>query len=82
MFMKRRRESLDCLLGQEGERENEKSSLRLSKIRARVLGRHKRLYLGCTTETRTLFMLPRASVCKQIRRAQDKASQEVVAARQ
>jgi len=63
MFMKRRRESLDCLLGQEGERENEKSPLRLPKIRAMVLDRHKRLYLGCTTETRMLFMLPVASIC-------------------
>ncbi len=46
-----------------------------------MLIRHKRLYLVCTDETRTLFKLPRASVCKQKERARDKASQEVVAAR-
>ena len=51
------------------------------KVRADVWIRHKRLYLGCTDGTCTLFMLPRASVCKQTRRAQDKAGQEVVAAR-
>ncbi len=34
------------------------------KVRAEVLDRHKRLYLGCTDETRMLFMLPVASVCK------------------
>ncbi len=38
--------------------------LRLPKIRAKVLDRHKRLYLGCTDETHTLFMLPVASICK------------------
>src|SRR6266853_637886 len=47
------------------------------KVRAKVLIRHKRLYLVCTDETRTLFMLPRASVCKQRRRAQDKAGKRV-----
>src|SRR6266853_481437 len=51
------------------------------KVRAKVWIRHKRLYLVCTDETRTLFMLPRASVCNQKGRAQDKAGQEVVAAR-
>src|SRR6266851_7522091 len=34
------------------------------KIRAKVLIRHKRLYLVCTDGNRTLFKLPRASVCK------------------
>jgi len=34
------------------------------KVRARVLDRHKRLYLVCTGETHTLFMLPVASICK------------------
>ena len=51
------------------------------KIRAKVWIRHKRLYLVCTGETCTLFKLPRASVCNQKGRAQDKAGQEVVAAR-
>jgi len=35
------------------------------KVRAKVLIRHKRLYLVCTDETRMLFKLPRASVCKR-----------------
>ena len=34
------------------------------KVRAEVLDRHKRLYLGCTDETRTLFKLPVVSICK------------------
>jgi len=35
------------------------------KVRAKVLIRHKRLYLVCTDGTRMLFKLSRASVCKQ-----------------
>ena len=52
------------------------------KIRARVLIRHKRLYLASTRRNRMLFKLPRASVCKQMRRAQDKAGNESVTGEQ
>jgi len=38
--------------------------LRLSKIRASALDRHKRLYLVCTGRTCTLFILPVVSICK------------------
>ena len=34
------------------------------KVRAEVLDRHKRLYLGSTGGTCMLFMLPVASICK------------------
>ncbi len=37
-------------------------SLRLLKIRANVLDRHKRLYLVCIGENCTLFILPVASI--------------------
>ena len=52
------------LLRQSREKEiEEKSPLRLPKIRARVLDRHKRLYLMSTGRTYTLFILSVVSVC-------------------
>ena len=33
------------------------------KVRARVLDRHKRLYLVCTGRTHMLFILPVVSIC-------------------
>ncbi len=47
-----------------GEGERGGATQAKPKVRAKVLIRHKRLYLVCTDETRTLFKLPRASVCK------------------
>src|SRR5216683_7847029 len=66
-----------------GEKERQRgfATQAYPKVRAKVLIRHKRLYLVCTDETHTLFMLPRASVCKETGRAQDKAGQKVVATR-
>src|SRR5216683_6403225 len=65
-------------LGSNGEAERKGVATQAyPKIRARVLIRHKRLYLVCTGETRTLFKLSRASVCKRRGRAQDEAGKQI-----
>ncbi len=69
-------------LVQEERQREEVATQAYPKVRAKVLIRHKRLYLGCTDETHTLFKLPRASVCKQTRRAQDKAGNETITGEQ
>ncbi len=38
------------------------------KVRAEVLDRYKRLYLGCYRRNRMLFKLPVASICKHNKR--------------
>jgi len=63
-------------VGFRGEGKGWSATQAYPKVRADVWIRHKRLYLGCTDGTCTLFMLPRASVCKQKTRAQDKAGKE------
>ena len=51
--------------------------LRLPKIRANALDRHKRLYLVCTGENCMLFILLVVNVCNH-----DKSVQTIEAARQ